>query len=83
MFKGKTILVTGGTGSIGSEIVRQLLKYEPKAIRIYSRGEEKQFYMQQELSNHTNLRFLIGDIRDSQRIDYACRDVDIIFMLPQ
>ncbi|HAQ9646202.1 TPA: polysaccharide biosynthesis protein, partial [Enterococcus faecium] len=46
MFKGKTILVTGGTGSIGSEIVRQLLKYEPKAIRIYSRGEEKQFYMQ-------------------------------------
>ncbi|WP_187426129.1 polysaccharide biosynthesis protein, partial [Enterococcus faecium] len=35
MFKGKTILVTGGTGSIGSEIVRQLLKYEPKAIRIY------------------------------------------------
>ncbi|HAQ0391204.1 TPA: UDP-N-acetylglucosamine 4,6-dehydratase family protein, partial [Enterococcus faecium] len=64
---------------IGSEIVRQLLKYEPKAIRIYSRGEEKQFYMQQELSNHTNLRFLIGDIRDSQRIDYACRDVDIIF----
>ncbi|EOW2597693.1 UDP-N-acetylglucosamine 4,6-dehydratase family protein [Enterococcus hirae] len=79
MFKGKTILVTGGTGSIGSEIVRQLLKYEPKAIRIYSRGEEKQFYMQQELSNHTNLRFLIGDIRDSQRIDYACRDVDIIF----
>ena len=57
MFKGKTILVTGGTGSIGSEIVRQLLKYEPKAIRIYSRGEEKQFYMQQELSNHTNLRF--------------------------
>ncbi|WP_165003225.1 MULTISPECIES: UDP-N-acetylglucosamine 4,6-dehydratase family protein [unclassified Enterococcus] len=79
MFKGKTILVTGGTGSIGSEIVRQLLKFEPKAIRIFSRGEEKQFYMQQELSQYSNLRFLIGDIRDPQRIDYACRDVDIIF----
>lgn len=79
MFKGKTILVTGGTGSIGSEIVRQLLKYEPKAIRIFSRGEEKQFFMQQELSAYSNLRFLIGDIRDSQRIDFACRDVDIIF----
>lgn len=79
MFKGKTILVTGGTGSIGSEIVRQLLKYEPKAIRIFSRGEEKQFYMQQELSAYSNVRFLIGDVRDYQRIEYACRDVDIIF----
>lgn len=79
MFNGKTILVTGGTGSIGSEIVRQLLKYEPKAIRIFSRGEEKQFYMQQELSAYSNVRFLIGDVRDYQRIEYACRDVDIIF----
>lgn len=79
MFKGKTILVTGGTGSIGSEIVRQLLKYEPKAIRIFSRGEEKQFYMQQELSTYSNVRFLIGDVRDYQRVEYACRDVDIIF----
>ena len=69
MFNGKTILVTGGTGSIGSEIVRQLLKYEPKAIRIFSRGEEKQFYMQQELSAYSNVRFLIGDVRDYQRIE--------------
>jgi FlaA1/EpsC-like NDP-sugar epimerase len=79
MFKDKVILVTGGTGSIGSEIVRQLLKYEPKAIRIYSRGEEKQFYMQQELQEYSNIRFLIGDVRDSARINYATKDVDIVF----
>lgn len=79
MFKDKTILVTGGTGSIGSQIVKQLLKFEPKAIRIYSRGEEKQFFMQQELRDHDNVRFLIGDVRDDKRINYACKDVDIIF----
>lgn len=79
LFENKTILVTGGTGSIGSEIVRQLLKHNPKAIRIYSRGEEKQFFMQQELAEHKNVRFLIGDVRDRERLNYACRGVDIIF----
>ncbi|MGP5430710.1 UDP-N-acetylglucosamine 4,6-dehydratase family protein [Enterococcus malodoratus] len=79
MFTGKTILVTGGTGSIGSEIVRQLLKHNPKVVRIFSRGEEKQFYMQQELKNYENIRFLIGDVRDYKRVEYACKDADIIF----
>lgn len=79
LFENKTILVTGGTGSIGSEIVRQLLKEKPRAIRIFSRGEEKQFYMQQELCENSNVRFLIGDVRDYRRVEYACKDVDIIF----
>lgn len=79
LFENKTILVTGGTGSIGSEIVRQLLKEKPKAIRVFSRGEEKQFYMQQELSKDSNIRFFIGDVRDYRRVEYACKDVDIIF----
>ncbi|HAQ0077069.1 TPA: polysaccharide biosynthesis protein [Enterococcus faecium] len=79
MFENKVILVTGGTGSIGSELVRQLLKYNPKAIRIFSRGEEKQFYMQQQLAQYKNVRFLIGDVRDYQRVEYASRGVDIIF----
>lgn len=83
VFKGKRVLVTGGTGSIGSEIVRQLLKYKPRQIRIYSRDDSKQFYLQQELSYSTRdkekLRFLIGDIRDKDRLDRAFKDIDIVF----
>ena len=48
-FKGKTILVTGGTGSIGSEIVRQLLKYQPKTIRILARHEDRHYQLMHEL----------------------------------
>ncbi|MBU5355390.1 polysaccharide biosynthesis protein [Paenibacillus barcinonensis] len=79
MFRDKVVLVTGGTGSIGSEIVRNLLVYNPKAIRIYSRDETKQFELQQELKEYTNIRYLIGDIRDKQRLSYAMEDVDYIF----
>ena len=83
LVKGKRILVTGGTGSIGSEIVRQLLKYEPKQIRVYSRDETKQFHLQQELGDNEKnlkiLRFLIGDIRDKDRLNRAFNDIDIVF----
>lgn len=84
IFSNKRILVTGGTGSIGSEIVRQLLKFSPKQIRIYSRDEFKQFRLQQELENHKEnkkkiLRFLIGDIRDKDRLDRAFREIDVVF----
>lgn len=79
MFKDKVVLVTGGTGSIGSEIVRKILCFEPKAVRIYSRDESKQFDLQQELKQHSNVRYLIGDIRDKQRLSYAMEDVDYIF----
>lgn len=83
MFKAKRILVTGGTGSIGSEIVRQLLKLQPKQIRIYSRDESKQYHLQHELADADKkrqmLRFLIGDIRDKDRLDRAFRDIDIVF----
>lgn len=82
IFKDKRILVTGGTGSIGSEIVRQLLKYSPKQIRVYSRDDSKQFDLQQEIENNNNreiLRFLIGDVRDRERLDRALNDIDIVF----
>lgn len=82
IFKDKKILVTGGTGSIGGEIVKQLLKYEPDQIRVYSRDDSKQFYLQQELGNKKNedvLRFLIGDIRDKDRLSRAFKDIDIVF----
>lgn len=80
LFKGKIILVTGGTGSIGSEIVKQLLKYDPKQIRIYSRDETKHFFLMKELQEGQKItRHLIGDIRDKERLERAIQDVDIIF----
>lgn len=79
MFLDKVVLITGGTGSIGSEIVRKVLSYNPKAVRIYSRDESKQFALQQELKGYTNVRYLIGDIRDQKRLNYAMEDVNYVF----
>jgi len=79
MFTDKVVLITGGTGSIGSEIVRNILSHRPKAVRIYSRDESKQFALQQELKEYDNVRYLIGDIRDQKRLNYAMEDVNYIF----
>lgn len=57
MFKNQTILVTGGTGSWGYELVRQLLTLDPKEIRIISRNESSQFTMKQEFDNDPKLQF--------------------------
>jgi FlaA1/EpsC-like NDP-sugar epimerase len=78
-FKDKKILVTGGTGSIGNELVRKLLAYSPKVIRIFSNDENAQFDLEQELKEYDNLRFLVGDIRDKERLTMASEDIDVIF----
>lgn len=78
-FKNKRILVTGGTGSIGSAIVKLLLPYQPKQIRVYSRDESKQFELEQALAAGPNIRFLVGDIRDKERLAMAMENVDIVF----
>jgi len=79
IFKDKKIIVTGGTGSIGSEIVRRVLQYNPKVVRILSRDETKQFELQQELKDYGNVRFLIGDVRDKDRLTRAFEDIDMVF----
>lgn len=79
LIRGKKILVTGGTGSIGRELVRQLLQYDPETVRVLSRDDTKQFDMQQELGQHENLRLLIGDVRDPSRMFLATEAIDIIF----
>lgn len=79
LIKGKKILVTGGTGSIGSVIVKQLLSYDPKVIRILSRDPNKQNKFQATLGESKKMRYLLGDIRDADRVTMACEDVDIIF----
>lgn len=78
IFENKDILVTGGCGSIGSEIVKQLIKFNPKKIRVLDNNESNLFYLGQELKNKI-IRLLIGDIRDRNRIYRATKDVDVVF----
>lgn len=82
MLNGKSILVTGGTGSFGHQFVNYVLAhYEPKKIIIYSRDEYKQFVMQNEYKNHpqaNKLRFFIGDVRDKERLYRAFDGVDYV-----
>lgn len=78
-FQDKIILVTGGTGSIGAELVRQLLKFKPKQIRVLSRNETRQYHLLESLRYPKNLRMLIGDIRDRERLQLAFKGVDMVF----
>ena len=78
MFKDKTILITGGTGSLGQALTKRLLKMDPQTIRIFSRNESKQIEMENEIKDD-RLRFFIGDVRDYQRLIKAIEDVDFVF----
>lgn len=76
----KKILITGGTGSLGRELVFNILQYNPKVIRIFDVDETEQFDFQQELRGYeSTVRFLLGDIRDKERLNRATEDIDIIF----
>lgn len=81
LFQGKKILIIGGTGTIGQALTKELLSYNPHVIRIFSRDEYKQFLMKQEYVEHKNMRFLLGDIRDKERLNRAMHGVDIVFHL--
>ncbi|EAH4570898.1 UDP-N-acetylglucosamine 4,6-dehydratase (inverting) [Campylobacter sp. 2352 PW] len=78
MFNGKSILITGGTGSFGKTYTKTLLqKYKPKKIIIYSRDELKQFEMAREFNDNC-MRYFIGDVRDKERLNIAMKDVDFV-----
>lgn len=78
MFNKKTIFITGGTGSFGKAFTKTILKrFTPKKVIIFSRGELKQFDMQQ-LFPEPNMRYFIGDVRDAERLKLAMREVDIV-----
>ena len=77
--EGKTILVTGGTGSIGSEIVRQVLEFDPKMVRVMSRTEHMQYALMQQLGRLPNLVCFIGDVRSPERLNRAAVEADVIF----
>ena len=80
MINNKTILVTGGTGSFGSIFIEYLLKnFNPKKIMVFSRDEQKQFLMEKKLQKYRNkLRYLVGDVRDLQRLEFATKNIDIL-----
>ena len=77
MFDGKKILITGGTGSLGTALTKRLLKTNVETIRIFSRDEWKQVKMQSEITDN-RLRFFIGDVRDKERLSRALKDVNIV-----
>ncbi|MBW7835281.1 MAG: UDP-N-acetylglucosamine 4,6-dehydratase (inverting) [Sphingomonadales bacterium] len=78
MFNGKSVLITGGTGSFGRKYTATILKrYKPKRLIIYSRDELKQFEMAQEFSDPA-MRFFIGDVRDGARLMQAMKGVDYV-----
>ena len=78
MFEEKTILITGGTGSLGQELTKRLLENDVKAVRIFSRNESKQIEMENTIKDE-RIRFFLGDIRDSDRLVKAMEDVDLVF----
>ena len=78
---GKTILVTGGTGSFGRKFTETICReFKPKKLIIFSRDELKQYEMAQDFSpsDYPFLRYFIGDVRDEARLDQAMRDVDVV-----
>ena len=75
----KVILVTGGTGSFGQEFTEIALReHNPKALRIFSRGELLQQEMRLKFNDDPRLRFFIGDVRDKERLYRAMNGVDIV-----
>ena len=74
MFRDSTILITGGTGSFGKKFVRMTLdQYQPKSIIIFSRDEMKQWDMAEKYHDDSRVNFIIGDVRDRDRLKMALK----------
>jgi len=79
MFTGKSLLVTGGTGSLGRSLIRYVLATgNPRRVIVFSRDELKQFEMMQGFGNDDRMRYFLGDVRDAERLKMAFRGVDIV-----
>lgn len=78
MFRGKTLLITGGTGSFGNAVLDRFLDTDIKEIRIFSRDEQKQDDMRKKYKNN-KVKFYIGDVRDIESIENAMYEVDYVF----
>ena len=78
-FNGKTILITGGSGSIGSHLVKALSKTNCKSVRVLSNNEHELYILQKKYEQNSKLRYLLGDVRDKERLIVATDGVDIVF----
>src|SRR5699024_12649802 len=78
MFKDKTLLITGGTGSFGNAVLNRFLDTDVKEIRIFSRDEKKQDDMRKQYNNN-KIKFHIGDVRSIQSVKNAMYNVDFVF----
>jgi len=78
LFEGQTVFISGGTGFLGRNLVRRILKENPQSIRLFSRDEVKHHKVQMEFNNDPRLRFLLGDVRDHERLKKATRGCDIV-----
>ncbi|MEG1912335.1 MAG: polysaccharide biosynthesis protein [Cloacibacillus sp.] len=79
MFKNKTLLITGGTGSFGHAVLDRFLSTDVAEIRIFSRDEKKQDDMRTEYQNNEKIKFYLGDVRDIQSVKNAMHGVDYVF----
>lgn len=80
VFEGKTILITGGAGSIGSALARSLAKYKPTSIRVFDNNEHALSKMKRNTKDPC-FRFLLGDVKDMDRLEMAVADAQIVFHL--
>ena len=73
------VLITGGTGTFGSEFVDYCIKKKAAEVRVFSRDEKKQYDLSQKYSDVNSLKFYIGDVRDASSLEYAMKGVDFVF----
>lgn len=81
-YTGRRVLVTGGTGSLGHALVNRMLdgtQDEPESVTVYSRDEWKQWQQAERNKHHPRLKFVIGDVRDRDRLAFALRGTDIVY----
>lgn len=75
----QNVLVTGGCGSIGSQLVEEILNHDPAVVRVFDNNEEGLFNLQKELEEAEPVRYLLGDVRDKDRLELAVENIDVIF----
>lgn len=78
-FKGKNVMIFGGTGTIGSRLVTKILAEQPNRVRVFSRDEYKQFRLRHRLGRPENVEFVLGDVRDYERVASALEHIDYVF----